>query len=603
MGKISIKPNEEYMWNYNNYFINNKFIKSYDALDWIVIGPSKFTSHSIFSRNKHKSSYELCEGDFIKFGKLVFIVRKINTNLNENLNETKRNSSYDNSEINLGNNINEEIIIYNKNSNENYNYINTNNDLITQRKKEIENDDNKIKNKEIIDTVNNKLKSIFLKLKDVNKKQKIYKCRICFCEGNFEGIDPLISPCKCSGSVKYIHLNCLRKWLTSKIITKESSSNDLYCYAFKTLKCEICQSIIPEIVEFRGKFISLLDFKNLDSPYIILQSIPQTNTQNKLLADVNIIFVMSFKIKKNLIIGRSNNSDIRLNDVSVSRNHAKIRYDEGSFYLDDIGSKFGTLILIQNNILFLPYKDISIQTGKSHLIFNLNRTCLGLFKCYKNILYENQAYLDKFLNSDKKVYSQILETFNNNVVDPIEKFSEITGSCTPSNKTDNNNKEENKNDNINLNLNNGSEKNNININENDINNLDYLDKLPIINININNDIKEGNLNINNFLKKNTLLVKGDLKQNESRDVLFSEANNYNNDNKTINFGKNKKIFSSSNLVKFLNNNIIKRTTSAMNINKKLGTNSIVSPINKKKIDLANTLREISNNIHNSEEQK
>ena len=68
MGKISIKPNEEYMWNYNNYFINNKFIKSYDALDWIVIGPSKFTSHSIFSRNKHKSSYELCEGDFIKFG-------------------------------------------------------------------------------------------------------------------------------------------------------------------------------------------------------------------------------------------------------------------------------------------------------------------------------------------------------------------------------------------------------------------------------------------------------------------------------------------------------------------------------------------------------
>ena len=67
--------------------------------------------------------------------------------------------------------------------------------------------------------------------------------------------------------------------------------------------------------------------------------------------------------------------------------------------------------------------------------------------------------------------------------------------------------------------------------------------------------------------------------------------------------KKKKIFSSSNLVKFLNNNIIKRTTSAMNINKKLGTNSIVSPINKKKIDLANTLREISNNIHNSEEQK
>ena len=46
IGKIIIKPNEEYYWNYNDYFRISKFIKPYDALDWMVIGPSK---------NKNKS--------------------------------------------------------------------------------------------------------------------------------------------------------------------------------------------------------------------------------------------------------------------------------------------------------------------------------------------------------------------------------------------------------------------------------------------------------------------------------------------------------------------------------------------------------------------
>ena len=54
VGKISIKPNKEYIWNYNNYFKGNKFIKPYDTLDWLVIGPRGY-----------KYSYKLTEGDFL----------------------------------------------------------------------------------------------------------------------------------------------------------------------------------------------------------------------------------------------------------------------------------------------------------------------------------------------------------------------------------------------------------------------------------------------------------------------------------------------------------------------------------------------------------
>lgn len=45
-------------------------------------------------------------------------------------------------------------------------------------------------------------------------KPEGYTCRYCM-EGESSESDPLISICKCSGSVKYLHLSCLREWLMS----------------------------------------------------------------------------------------------------------------------------------------------------------------------------------------------------------------------------------------------------------------------------------------------------------------------------------------------------------------------------------------------------
>lgn len=51
-------------------------------------------------------------------------------------------------------------------------------------------------------------------------------------------------------------------------------------------------------------------------------------------------------MRDSVTIGRSNDNDIRANDISVSRCHAYIRYDqnEGIFVLEDNQSKFGTLV-------------------------------------------------------------------------------------------------------------------------------------------------------------------------------------------------------------------------------------------------------------------
>jgi pSer/pThr/pTyr-binding forkhead associated (FHA) protein len=45
-------------------------------------------------------------------------------------------------------------------------------------------------------------------------------------------------------------------------------------------------------------------------------------------------------------IGRGNDNEIRVNDISVSRIHAFIKKDpkDGSFFIEDNQSKFGTLV-------------------------------------------------------------------------------------------------------------------------------------------------------------------------------------------------------------------------------------------------------------------
>lgn len=48
-------------------------------------------------------------------------------------------------------------------------------------------------------------------------------CRICHCEADMG--NPLLSPCYCSGSLKYVHQTCLQQWLA----------------ASDTRSCELCK--------------------------------------------------------------------------------------------------------------------------------------------------------------------------------------------------------------------------------------------------------------------------------------------------------------------------------------------------------------------------
>ena len=508
---IKNKKNDEYTWNFNKYFTNNQFTKPFENLDWLVIGKTRFS-------NPFQNKYKLKEGDIIKLGKIILMVREINSN---NENKTENNNKIEHKPTS--------------------NYQETN-------------------------VINEKLKNLYIQIKN-NKNEnksnpKTYTCRICLSEGEFFGPNPLINPCNCTGSVRFIHINCLKKWLTSKVLIKSSSEDNVHIYSFKAFECELCKSIIPERLIFNNKIISLIDFNKIFTPpFLICESIYQYNISNcSNYSEYQTIFVISFSKKKNIRIGRANNSDLRLTDISVSRNHATLTcVNNSSIFLEDNGAKFGTLILIQNNIKFIPDKELSIQVGRYHFIFCMNRTCLSCLRCYKNKELVSLSY-DKILNEKLIIYKEILnglkclfskqnfdsaKNSNNNsllklkdILDDTKvnneeekKYIEIDNSTSRIlkkvfdeddnnilnlNKNNNNNLIQNNLDNISNNFHfENSEENKLNVNENNENNNNNIS-----NENNNDKKNEDNNNNNNNNEINDLNSNKILIDNESNHKLI-----------------------------------------------------------------------------------
>lgn len=73
--------------------------------------------------------------------------------------------------------------------------------------------------------------------------------------------------------------------------------------------------------------------------------------------------------KAEISLGRDPKSDIFLNDITVSRKHAKISLKNGVFFLSDAGSLNGTYLNNERiEVKALKHRD-EIQIGKFKLLF------------------------------------------------------------------------------------------------------------------------------------------------------------------------------------------------------------------------------------------
>ena len=191
-------------------------------------------------------------------------------------------------------------------------------------------------------------------------------CKICCCEDS-EPNNPLISPCKCIGSMRLIHLECLRRWLKSKISSR--SSGVVTSYFWSDFSCELCKSLLPNSVKHNEKNLDLITINYPTTPYMVLEDIrPDGN-------EFQILHVVDLSPGMTANVGRGHNCDIRLSDISVSRNHAKVRFIRGKFYIQDTKSKFGTLLNVKGKLDLELGQSVALQVNRTMIKLTVKTPC------------------------------------------------------------------------------------------------------------------------------------------------------------------------------------------------------------------------------------
>ena len=306
-------------------------------------------------RGTFDEGYELKLNDIIKIGKIVLRIKYLFPN-NEKKQSKARliENSYNLSKIDANNtNTIRPLIRSNMISNKIKQLINESEVMtLKDNKGLISNTINKNKNK--------------LKMKERN-------CRICL--GNEEessNDNPLISGCKCSGTMKYIHLECLKSWLMSKIAKREVSFL-LTIYSFESLKCELCNHEYSRTIIIDNKVVDLITIYYPNERCLVLEQLSDKGKSH--------IVVLDMSQQESVTFGRSTDCDIRFLDVSVSRIQTEIAFKNNKFVLIDKSSKFGTLLYLDHCIPICYNGTLTIIINSIKLDFTFMKSCFYYLLC------------------------------------------------------------------------------------------------------------------------------------------------------------------------------------------------------------------------------
>ena len=240
-------------------------------------------------------------------------------------------------------------------------------------------------------------------------------CKICLSD-TFTEENPMITPCTCKGTMRFIHLECLQKWLNSKITTRERGNSR--SYSWKSLECSLCKAPFPSSVVIKGKTFDLVNIPRPEGEFITLEAVqrdrelPQT------------IHLIPLQNKNNVRLGRGHDSDVRISDISVSRNHALIRYVRGKLFLEDNESKFGTLVQMRKAVSLDTDTSFSVQSGRTVLAFTCRQrtNCFSCFGCGR-AEQEEGVQLDQ-LESLEQDSSDEERNFTDESIHPAEEVEE-----------------------------------------------------------------------------------------------------------------------------------------------------------------------------------
>ena len=385
---------------------------------WFLLRPSMI--------DDRMNKYKLSQGEVIKIGRITMRIRDI---IFEGKNTYNMNdSSLLNESIVSKSNVNELQTLKTEGGTLSLKYHTRN------KSKKFRNKLKTLDNFETIEGDKGNIKVNVIRKKDLKKNINLYTkiekknkvCRICYMPEEDEDNNPLVQPCICDGSCKYIHLQCLSQWIHTHSCEKLETNNKCSIYLIKPVECELCKTKFPDYIKFKNKYFPLINFTNDYKSYLTLESLTLDKYHNKF------IYVVSLEKDRKIPLGKNQNCEIILSDRSIESVHCFMIVKNKQIYLEDNDSKFGTLVLVQANRIKL-YQDVPLylQIGRSFLELVVKKE-FKLFDCCvsdeKNNIYsyyeQNEKYLKKDVSLTVKNEDEESESYlkNNNNTQEVKLY-------------------------------------------------------------------------------------------------------------------------------------------------------------------------------------
>ena len=515
---------------------------------WFVLKPSMI--------DEKMNKYKLNPGEIIKIGRITMRIRDI---VFEGKNKyNSNNSMLLNESITSKKNLNEMQTLKTDGGGVTLLLgINKKNHKYRNIKRTFEKLDTNVERKEKINVIKkNELKKNLDLYQKIEKKNKV--CRICYIQEEDEDNNPLVQPCNCDGSLKYIHLQCLSQWIYTHSCEKLEINNKCSIYLIKPVVCELCKTKFPDYIKFKNRFFPLINFTNEYNSYLTLESLTLDKYQNKF------IYVVSIEENRKIPIGKHHDCEIVLSDRSIDIIHCFMTINNKQVYLEDNDSKFGTLILVQTKRIKL-YQGIPLylQIGRSFLEVLVKKE-FKLFDCCvsedKNNIYtyyeQNEKYIKKDMSlvvKDEDNESESLIKNNNTEEVKLYDFENNSVNIGNNDKMSDNEylqiKRIKRNKNIQKNITDLTFEQKEET-QKEINSNDDKEKSKEENLNIQKDETSQEIKIENESEDNKI-EKKEIEKNGESEINKNENNN--SDNINLENKSESKITDNNNLEKSLNN--------------------------------------------------
>ena len=252
--------------------------------------------------------------------------------------------------------------------------------------------------------------------------------------------------------MKYIHYDCLKNWLNSKIESELGNINiekeqPTITYSTRDICCELCKTKLPDYLKHNNQYYNITFYRPKFEKFLVLESIRDDSRRTKF------IHIIPFTKKYQIKIGRNNQCDLSLPDLSVSRIHCLLFCENDKLILEN-NSKFGTLVSIQSpKLLMSEDYPLRLEIKNTYLRFVLKKktsffSCCNVKTTTSNMLYayqkQNEKHFDIFCSMVFKEEEENEEKENEN--DNKENDdNDNDNKENNDNKNENDLKEENKN--------------------------------------------------------------------------------------------------------------------------------------------------------------